>query len=336
MASAMQVRQLCGNCEEVTASRAVTVNEEFKVRGETIRVPVTYFECAKCADRVLDPDSVQDPFKAAYAEYRRRKGLLTPEEIANWRKKTGLSQAEVAELLGIGTASLSRYENGSLQDDAHDKLLRMAMSPAGFAKLVKDNQTFTAERKEQMLKAVSGGETTCALENTYTELAGRQPVDAFSGFKSVDFGKLSNAVRYFCLTEEGVIKTKLNKLLFYADFKYFKESATSITGLRYAHGTWGPIPDNYAILIAALQQRGEISVEEVEYPRYAGEKLVNLRPPDLNVFSPGELEVLVEVAKHFRPWTASKISEFSHQEAAYKNTEPGQILSYAHARELGF
>jgi len=37
-----------------------------------------------------------------------------------------ITQEELGVLLGWGGATLSRYENGALQDEVHEKMLRMA------------------------------------------------------------------------------------------------------------------------------------------------------------------------------------------------------------------
>ena len=67
---------------------------------------------------------------------------------------------------------------------------------------------------------------------------------------NLGLAKLFNAILFFC--KGRVLKTKLNKLLFYADFKHFKEYAVSITGARYARIPFGPAPDKYAFYFATL------------------------------------------------------------------------------------
>ena len=59
-------------------------------------------------------------------ETYRQLGLLTPEEIKAGRERLRLSQQELAELLGLGGNSLSRWENGRVyQARSLDTLLRM-------------------------------------------------------------------------------------------------------------------------------------------------------------------------------------------------------------------
>lgn len=54
---------------------------------------------------------------------------ITPQEIKRIRKKYGLSQKAFARLLGIGEASMARYENGKEPTRANANLIRAADNP---------------------------------------------------------------------------------------------------------------------------------------------------------------------------------------------------------------
>lgn len=55
--------------------------------------------------------------------------ILTPEEIKAIRKKYKLSQRAFARALGIGEASIARYENGQPPSKAMSNLIRAAAIP---------------------------------------------------------------------------------------------------------------------------------------------------------------------------------------------------------------
>jgi putative zinc finger/helix-turn-helix YgiT family protein len=77
--------------------------------------------CSSCGEEIL-PDELT---KAIEAEQYRRLGLLTPSEIRQVRQKTGLSAVDLANLLGIGEKSYTRWENGrSMQNRSNDTLIR--------------------------------------------------------------------------------------------------------------------------------------------------------------------------------------------------------------------
>lgn len=57
--------------------------------------------------------------------YRKAHDLLTSDEIVAIRESYGLSQVDLAKLLGWGEATISRYESKAIQDDAYDNMLKI-------------------------------------------------------------------------------------------------------------------------------------------------------------------------------------------------------------------
>ena len=124
----------CPNCEKIAPLELVRKGEEFNVRGEVIIVDVEYYHCLECGEEFEDSKTSIDSYDVAYREYRLRKGLLQPEEIRKLRNQRGLTQKEFSDLLGIGIATLNRYENGALQSEAHDRSIKLVMEPRKFFK----------------------------------------------------------------------------------------------------------------------------------------------------------------------------------------------------------
>lgn len=328
------MRGICPNCEKETEIELIQKDEDIKVRGEVVKVEVKYYKCKNCGGEFEDPRSGEDPLDKAYREYRRRHGMMQPEEILESRKKFGLTQNEMIRLLGWGGATLSRYENGALQDETHEKALRLAMEPRNLLKLIEATpDVLPEERKGRLINELRAAEEeTCSLERVYEERFGKYEASDLSGYRKFELAKLFNAILYFC--KSGVLKTKLNKLLFYADFKHFKDYAVSITGARYAHIPFGPAPDKYALYFAALIENDAIKVEENLIGDFIGEELISAKDPDFSLFSDSELKILATVKEYFKDFTAKKITDYSHDEKAYKETAPGDIISYEYASDL--
>jgi putative zinc finger/helix-turn-helix YgiT family protein len=63
-------------------------------------------------------------------------GLMTPDEIRTMRQKLNLSQAGLAQLSGMGVASIARWESGQLvQSRSNDNLLRLLSYEENFERL---------------------------------------------------------------------------------------------------------------------------------------------------------------------------------------------------------
>lgn len=328
---------LCTNCEKEAEFERIVKKETFNIRGEPITVNVEYVRCKECGDLVLNPAVNNDSFELAYRKFRQEHAFLQPEEISNWRKAHHLTQGEFAKVLGIGVATLNRYENGALQNESHENLLRLAMDSSNLLRLIEKLEgIFTETRKKKILEILrKSEEISSSLDNTIMINFGSTEKDDLNGFRKLDLSRLYNAVLFF--TRDGVLKSKLNKLLFYADFKYFKEYTLSITGLRYAHLPYGPVPDNYSMYYAAMFSKGLVEFSEELYPNgYVGELIKAVKEPDLNIFSPSELRIMAAVMEYFKGYTATQIQEMAHEEKGYQQTSDGDIISYTYANRLKY
>lgn len=327
---------ICPYCEEVKDVEEVSTIEDIKVKGELIKVPVIYYRCSTCGGTFDDPKTCEDPLEKAYTEYRSRHGMLQPLEFKEFRKRHDLTQSELNTLLGWGKVTLNRYENGALQDEAHDKEARLAMDPRNLINLIKGTPSALNDRKRARLleNLRREEEETFSLERIFEERFGKYEASELSGYRYLNVSRVLKAILFFC--KGGDFKTKVNKLLFYADFSHFKENTTSITGACYAHATHGPVPDNYELYFAYLIENGSLKVEEVSCGTdYIAEKLITVNMPDLfSLFSESEVKTLISVKEFFQDYTATAIRDFSHKEKGYRETVDGQCISYEYADSL--
>lgn len=329
------MKYICPICEKETDVTKVESSEVFNIRGDEISVPVEHFQCHECNESFDDPLSLDDPIDLAYKEYRKTHEMVQPDEIRDYRKRYDLTQKELSCLLGWGGATLSRYENGALQDDTHETVLRLAMEPKNLLKLVKERPKAlqSLKRKEVIEKLELLEHNHSSFKTFYEDRFSTYSPDLLNGFKKLDVTKVFNCVIYFCLN--GVWKTKLNKLLFYADFKHYKDNSSSITGLRYVKLPFGPVPENYDHYFASLHHEEKaIRVEEETNYNSTGEIFTSEVGYNLTVFSETEFETLEFVKNYFKDFNAKEISEFSHKEHGYLETNIHEFIPYTYSESL--
>ena len=148
------MKNICPYCETPREIEVVEKTEKVNVRGESIEVLASHCHCPVCRGDFEDPKNGFDFLEKAYEEYGRRHGLTQPPEIKALRKRYGLTQGELSKLLGWGPVTLSRYENGALPDEVHDKMLRLAMNPENLMRLIKENPEAVPESKRESLLEV--------------------------------------------------------------------------------------------------------------------------------------------------------------------------------------
>ena len=74
---------------------------------------------------------------------------LTPEDIKRIRKKYDLSQKAFAQLLGIGEASMARYESGTTPSKANANLIRAAEEPKFMLDCLRRDGELLTERQRE-------------------------------------------------------------------------------------------------------------------------------------------------------------------------------------------
>lgn len=333
-------RAFCPNCEEYTEATLGVEKEVYNVRGEPIEIEAEVVICQKCGKKIFDEERDSRNLEKAYSLYRENHNLLSPDEIRTIREKYGLSQRALSRLMGWGEITVHRYENGAVQDNAHNNLLRLIEDPQNMQKLLEANRnkllSYTAARLEKRIAGFLQEDKEQAFQVSFERLVSHQHVDLTSGFKEYDLEKLKNMILYLVKRLDGVLETKLNKLLWYCDFLHFKETSVSITGSQYVRLPYGPVPNNYERIIGIMQpellDKDEIVFNTEE--GIVGKQFTALVEPDERIFSEKEIEVMNFVADTFRNYTSTGIMNKSHQEAAYIKCEDGDIISYEYAKEL--
>lgn len=324
--------RVCPECGKKSEWEIITHAEKFDVRGEEIIIEMEILRCPLCGAEFEDMNSEIDPYKQAYEEYRRRKGMVFPDQIVEFRKKYNLTQKELGKLLGFGDITLSRYENGSLQDEVHDQLIKFAMQKENLLGLIKQKpNAIQKEKREGIIKRL---EKEVTIESTVEKVFGYGMPDINSGNQVFNLKKVINLIKRFTYPN-GVVKSKLLKLLFYADFGCYKNNGISITGLKYAHLPYGPVPNNYDYLLGAVQKIDEdLQVEIQARGDYPGEIFISRKPAEAEIFNEEETQVILEIDNYFRNFTSKAIEEFSHAEKGYQATKKGELISYSFAEDL--
>lgn len=182
-----------------------------------------------------------------------------PEQIIEIRLKYDLSAARISEILGMGANSWRNYESGEIPSKANANLIQMISKPEIFEEYIKQYSELEEKEREKLLKHIHKLKTGSCRCNDPLYRFNCQP-DIYCGFKAFDRFKTEQVITYFAERLQP-FKTKLNKLLFYADFVNFRNTAQSITGLRYSAIQFGPVPYNFDILFGTLAELDIIDIE---------------------------------------------------------------------------
>lgn len=266
-----------------------------EVKGVEVEVVTSTFICKKCRTPLMDTEQMNNLRRGAADKYREMNNLLTSQEILHFRSTLGMSQVAFANYLKVGEASVKRWESYFVQDVAQDEHMRLKCDEA--------YADFNA------LKVHWKSHTP----------------DEYSGNRRFNLELFKEVVRY--LVQVARSPLFLNKILFYVDFKHFKNHSISITGARYVPLEYGPCPDQYQNLFNFLLKKGVMVAK-------GHHQLMSPERPDLNLFDDSEKETLKSVAELVQKDGGQKLLKLSHEEKGYKHTQSFKHISYLFAEEL--
>lgn len=102
--------------------KPVTAKVEGVVKKKKYKVETRALVCDVCGHAAIESSDMPEYMRKLSDVYRRDNGLYTSDEIKRIRGK--LTQQKFAEELGVGVASLKRWELGLVQDRSNNNLIR--------------------------------------------------------------------------------------------------------------------------------------------------------------------------------------------------------------------
>ena len=274
-----------------------------------------------------------------YNKYRDKYNLPFPDEIKAIRTKYDLSAIKMSEVLGFGANVWRNYESGEVPSESNARLIQVADDPAEFGKMVRLTVHLDDKAKEKILKRTDelmktqDGWHLGTTEEEY--VMGIEPTatgpDHTTGYRKPSLDRFTEMIVFFTEAMQPW-KTKMNKLLFYADFRHYQLHGVSISGAPYRAVTWGPVPKQFDALFDHMARNGKVDFVQKELPdgNLGGQFLP--RGPRLFrdiLFEESELAVLREVAARFAKDDAKSIIATSHEEEAWmKHEADHSIIDY--------
>lgn len=146
--------QKCPICGAGSLKKEVKT-ETFTYKGESKDIPnyITW-SCSECGEAIVDNESLKASGKILKDFQREVDGLLTGQQIKNVRTKLGLTQTQLAHIIGGGLKSVARYEAGQVcQSKGMDNLLRiLAAYPYTLSVIRKNDASLISKEKVTYIK----------------------------------------------------------------------------------------------------------------------------------------------------------------------------------------
>jgi putative zinc finger/helix-turn-helix YgiT family protein len=313
----------------------VTEIREMTFRKEQFNLIFHAYKCVDTGDQFEDEKFAELNYNQVINQYRVKHRIPFPEQIRSIRERYALSAAKMSEVLGMGPNTWSNYESGEVPSKSHGNLIQMISETASFKKYVESYCELEEKDRFKILKKLENLPTQGCYCNDKLSRFEKLP-DITTGFKPFDKEKTKQIVLFFAENQQPY-KTKINKLLWYADNYQFKNTAQSISGMSYRAISYGPVPEHYEVLFDVLEDMEIIEKDWTLTDNGPIEKIIAAQNQkfDSSIFTPSELETLGYIAEKFKNTSASEIVDISHHELAWKeNIDAKRIISFQYAFQL--
>lgn len=329
---------LCEKTHEVEERKRMTT---ITIKGKEVVYEERFYFCANADEDENEFENgamTNENLLNARNAYRVKMGLLTSDEIVAIRESYGLSQVDLAKLLGWGEATISRYESKAIQDEAYDTMLRLIKdNPLQALEFLKKNYDKFPKMKQSEIrqkiveKLDSYGKEFLTRQTFEGEYASFEEPSDSNGLTMLNIDKIETMISYMAENINNLFKVKLMKMLWYSDVLSFIENGCSMTGMVYRHEPMGALPiGHYSLMnLEKLNVREEMS--------YNYDTMLHIYPTDnmdYSILNDKEKSILDKVIVKFKDYKAKEIVDYMHNEKAYIETKPGEIIPFSLAKEI--
>lgn len=281
------------------------------VRDTEIEFDEKYCCNVVTSEEIYDRDIEIENDINLYDMYKKQNDLLTSIEIKKIRKKYDLIQKEFANSIGVGEITVHRLENGTIQTESIDGIIRLSNEPSNMYDLIMKNSSNISndcfEKTICIIKRLVELKKHKIAELNYNELNNLE-------FKQLNVKDVSDNVIYrynewckkvseqYDIEKDSITQLKLQKLLYYVQglsLAIFGEKAYDSKILAWSYG---PV------------------VEEI-YQQYHGQcKNPIDTPKNISVIPDGLNKVIEIVVESYGQIEANKLIAITHEEDPWRET----------------
>lgn len=298
------------NNRENVKKRKVEVN----VKGKMIEFDELYKIDPKTGEEVFDRNIEIENDIRLYDIYKKQMNLLTSSEIKNIRKKYGMNQKEFALSIGVGEITIHRFENGSIQTESVDSIIRLSEDPDIMYNLLiknqsnlSDNDFSTFLNKVNILKKLKQHKIANFNINDYMDFKFEtESIDnvtkelIFQYNTQIDNVSKKYKIEDNCGAAEYITPLKLQKLLYYIQGMSLRIYGKPAFLNNISAWQYGPVVED---VYQQYKGHNPISTPKIDYVVCDGLKKII----ELVVASYGQIEAgsLIDLTHDEDPWINS-------------------------------
>ena len=251
---------------------------------------------SKANKQIPDDKLDDDAIKIARQMYRDDMGLISPQDLKEYRSKVGLSQRDLAEITGLSPNTVALYEAGEFPTIANNRMLKSLFSNDDVLKeyLMENENQYSSSVRNKISTYLSGRKTVIGISS-------EQP--KFSAIQLANWFRVNNYfARKFDCNVDPITQMKVIKLLYFAYGRFLVQNSRRLFSSPIIHLQYGPV------------------VEEV-HQRFNGMVVLDSDKPDKQAFEDYNLvssdaeinNLLQKIDEDYGDYTASGLSKITHR-----------------------
>ena len=229
------------------------------------------------------------------------------------RKSNGISQAFVAEKIGVSRASYIEIEKGAKE---------LTLSQANKI----------AEIFNVSLDELISGKTMPAIKVSIQDKPEKKEKQEIRiDVPQKNLKKFKEVVLYILEkvgSKSNVGMTVLYKLLYFIDFDYYEKFEEQLVGATYIKNHFGPTPVEFKKIVESMESKGELETVKSKYFQHEQTKYLPRRESDISVLSAREIKHIDEVLARLSDKNAKELSDYSHKDIPWLGTKDGEVIKY--------
>lgn len=271
-----------------------------------------YYLVDEMGEEIFDRNIEIENDKQLYDIYKKQNNLLTNSEIKKIRQKYGLTQKEYALVIGVGEVTVHRFENGAIQTEAIDSIMKLSNDPDNMAFLLLQNRNNIDESLYSLLlQRVSELQTLKRhalvdidkFDGDALDFKEEDVIDVAINIINIYNAKVDKLARNYDIVPEYITNLKLQKLLYFVQaicLMVFGKKAFSEKILAWSYG---PVV-NEVYQKYKQKHDGEIKSE------------INAKK-----LSSGLNQIILEVVNSYGSMEAGRLIDFTHEEDPWLKTK---------------
>ena len=232
-------------------------------------------------------------------------------KVKKLREKINISQASLAEALGVDRVTISKIENGERKIYAEEiKKLSEYFNVSSDVLL---------DLKEDIEVII---EKNTTKQKPKKEIRISVPQKNLQKFKEVLLYILNKIG-----SKPNIGESVLYKLLYFIDFDFYEKYEEQLIGATYIKNYYGPTPKEFIKIVKEMEGKDLIRVKD-SYFKHPQTKYLSKRESDLTLLKAHEIKMIDSVLDRLSDMNATEISDYSHRDVPWLTTENGEIIDY--------